>query len=267
MTDRRRQPLILPLLMVAAFMAGSMVAGCQRQPHPPAAPPQARDPAGPPIAQRRAEEARWLAAFPTIGTRDGSTLILRHGNDEIGRYTDDRQGCNPYSISKVIRLYDAASGQLQPVAEITCRFGALDNRYLVLPTSTKYTVRDDVDAAPDGRMLAMADNALGPTDGDFTLIEWPSLVRFAGFKVGCRHVTWHDPTHLHAVCWHNDGSSPQDPDDSRTVFFTADITKAADATWTMTATGFVDSATEKPVPAAGRPLPHFVAEVPAPDRP
>ena len=221
---------------------------------------------GPSASQRRAEEARWLQAFPDAATRDGATLIVRHNGAEIARYVDDPKGCNPYSISKVVRLYDDASHSLQPVTEVTCHFGALDNRYLVLPTSTKYTVRDDVDASPDGKRLAMADNALGPTDGNFTLIDWPSMTRIAGFKVGCRHVAWIDADHLKALCWHNAGSSPQDADDSRTVFFDADIDRNGQS-WTMTATDFVDGATGRPVPAAGRALPHFIAEVPAPDRP
>ncbi len=259
----RENALLLSVLALAA---------CQK-PHPavpvppPQTPPQTLRADGPSTAQRQAEEAKWLAAFPDVATRDGTTLIIRYNGAEIARYIDDPRGCNPYSVSKVVRLYDETSKALQPVAEITCHFGALDNRYLVLPTSTKYTVRDDVDAAPDGKRLAMADNALGPTGGDFTLVDWPSMTRIAGFKVGCRNVTWADAGHLQALCWHNNGSSPQDADDSRTVFFMADITQGDGDHWTMTATGFVDGASGHPVPTASRALPRFIAEVPAPDRP
>lgn len=249
-------------------LSGLALGACQRA-HAvaPAHAPQTLRADGPSTAQRRAAEARWLAAFPDVATRDGPTLVIRYNGAEIARYVDDAKGCNPYSISKVIRLYDDASKALQPVAEVTCHFGALDNRYLVLPTSTKYTVRDDVEASPDGHMLAMADNALGPTDNDFTLITWPSMTRIAGFEAGCRNVTWRDTDHLQALCWHNNGSAPQDADDSRTIFFTADIDHATGDRWTMTATRFVDGSTGKPLPAKGRPLPHFTAEVPAPDHP
>ncbi len=245
---------------------GSELAACQRpHPHPPA--PQTLSTAGPSTAQRRAEEAKWLAAFPDVATRQGDTLILHHDGKDVARYTDDAQGCNPYSISKVIRLYDAASGQLQPIAELTCHFGAQDDRYLVLPSSDKYTVFDDVSASPDGRKLAMADNSLAQEGGQFSLISWPSMARLAIFKAGCRHVVWRDADSLTAFCWTNSGSSPQDADDTRSVFFAADITRDESGSWTMTATNFVDSASGKPVPAAGRPLPRLIGETPPPDRP
>jgi hypothetical protein len=239
---------------------------CQR-PHPPAPAPQTLSTEAPSTAERRAEEARWLSAFPDVATRQGDTLILRHDGKEVARYTDDPQGCNPYSISKVIRLYDAASGQLQPIAELTCHFGAQENRYLVLPSSDKYTVFDDVSASPDGRILAMADNSLAQEGGQFSLISWPSMARLAIFKAGCRNVVWRDADSLTAFCWTNSGSSPQDADDTRAVFFAADIGHYESGSWTMTATAFVDGASGKPVPAAGRPLPRLVGETPPPDRP
>ena len=250
---------------------GPALAACQ-PPHPvappsqAASPPQTVSPPSPSTAQRRAEEARWLSAFPDVATRQGDTLTIRHDGKDVARYTDDPQGCNPYSISKVVRLYDAASGALQPIAEVTCHFGALDNRYLILPSSDKYTVVDDVAASPDGRTLAMADNSLAQEGGQFSLIAWPSMTRIATFKAGCRHAAWRDADHLTALCWHNDGSSPQDADDTRSVAFTADIGRDG-GQWTMTATGFVDGGTEKPVPAKGRPLPHLIGEMPPPDRP
>ena len=241
------------------------LAACQRA-RPPAPPAETLRADGPSTAQRRAEEAKWLSAFPEVGTREGSTLVLRHAGLEVGHYSDDPQGCNPYSISKVVRLYDAASGRLQPVAEVTCHFGSMDNRYLVLPDSDKYTVRDDVSASPDGRRLAVADNSLTPIGGQFTLVDWPSMARVAAFKAGCRSATWQDATHLTAVCWHNEGAQPQDADDTRAVFFTAEIHQDG-GQWLMDATGFVDAATGRPVVAGGRALPHLVGYAPPPDRP
>ena len=239
---------------------------CQR-PHPPAPAPQTLSTAGPSTAQRRAEEAKWLAAFPDVATRQGTTLIIRHDGKDVARYSDDAQGCNPYSLTKVVRLYDAASGSLQPIAELDCHFGAEDNRYLVLPSSDKYRVVDDVSASPDGRTLAMADNSLSQEGGQFSLIAWPAMARIATFKAGCRNVAWTDADHLTAMCWTNNGSSPQDADDTRSVFFTAEIGRDGDGRWTMTATGFVDRTTGKPVPAGGRPLPRLVGETLPPDRP
>ncbi len=251
---------------------GSALAACQ----PPSRPTPSRQTVSPPqtlalpspsTAQRRAEEARWLVAFPDVGVRRGDTLIIRHDGRDVARYSDDALGCNPYSISKVIRLYDAASGALQPIAELNCHFGAQDNRYLVLPSSDKYTVVDDVAASPDGRTLAMADNSLAQEGGQFSLIAWPSMARIATFKAGCRNVLWKDADHLTALCWSNNGSSPQDADDTRSFFFTAEIGRDDGGRWTMTATGFVDGGSEKPVPAAGRPLPHLDGETLPPDRP
>jgi len=241
-------------------------AACQR-PHPPAPPPQTIRVDGPSAAQRRADETRWLQAFPDVATRDGPTLIIRYGGTEVARFTDDPKGCNPYSISKVVRLYDAVSGKMLPVAEVTCHFGAIDNRYLVLPTSDKYTVPDDVAASPDGRILAMADNSLGPADRQFSLIAWPSMTRLTTFRAGCRAVTWRDAGRLTATCWHNSGSMPQDPDDSRSAFFTALVARDDKGGWTMTATGFVDGSTGRPVAAAGRALPRLTGYVPPPNRP
>ena len=234
-------------------------AACQR-PHPPAPPPETLRTDGPSTEQRRATEAKWLTAYPDVATREGPVLSIRHGGAEIARYEDDPKGCNPYSVTKVIRLYDAPSGQTQPVAEVTCHFGALDNRYLVLPTSDKYTVPDDVWASPDGRMLAMADNSLGPVGGQFSLIAWPDMTRVATFKAGCRDVTWADADRLRAVCWHNDGSRPQDADDTRTVVFSADIARGPDGAWTMTATRFADG-------KAHGALPRLDGYVPPPNRP
>ncbi len=243
------------------------LAACHRQapPAPPAA-PQAISTEGPSTAQRRAEEAKWLAAYPDVATRQGDTLIVHHDGTDVARYTDDPKGCNPYHISKVVQLYDKATDRLQPVAELTCHFGAANNRYLVLPSSDKYTVIDDVSASPDGRALAMADNSLAHEGGQFSLIDWPSMARLATFKAGCRDAHWRDAQHLTALCWHNEGPVPQDADDTRAVFFTAEIGRDGDR-WTMTGTGFVDGATGKPVAAVGRALPHLVGETPPPDRP
>ena len=222
---------------------------------------------GPSPAQRRAIEAKWLAQYPDVATRDGPTLVIRHGDAEIARYVDDPQGCNPYSISKVIALYDEAAGKLLPVAEVTCHFGSLDNRYLVLPASDKYTVHDDVSASPDGRTLAMADNSLSPIGGQFSLIAWPSMARITTFHAGCRNIAWQDAGHFTATCWHNSGSMPQDPDDTRSVFFTANVARGEDGAWAMTATGFVDGASGRPIAAGGRPLPRLMGYLPPPNRP
>ena len=241
------------------------LAACQR-PHAPAPAPQTLSTDGPTAAQRRAEEAKWLTAFPDVATRQGDTLIVHHDGRDVARYTDDAKGCNPYHISKVVRLYDAATDRLQPIAELTCHFGTANNRYLVLPSSDKYTVIDDVSASPDGRALAMADNSLAQEGGQFSLIAWPSMTRLAIFRAGCRDAQWRDADHLTALCWHNEGAVPQDADDTRAVFFTAEIGRDGDR-WTMTGTGFVDGATGKPVAAVGRALPHLVGETPPPDRP
>ena len=246
---------------------GAVPAACQR-PRTAVPAPQTVAPPSPSTAQRLAEEAKWLSGHPEAATRQGDTLVILYAGREIARYADDPKGCNPYSLSKVIEVYDETSKSLQPLSEVTCHFGSMDNRYLVLPNSDKYTVRDDVTAAPDGKTLAMGDNALGPTDGDFTLIEWPAMTRIAGFKAGCRDVTWRDAGHLTAVCWRNNGAVPQDANDSRTAFFTADIRRGDDGRWRMTGTGFVDGGTGKPLAAAGsRPLPHLTGEAPPPDRP
>ena len=255
----RRFAIIVPGLIL-------LLAACH-PPRPPAPAPQTLRTDGPSPTQRRSQEARWLAAFPDVATRQGDTLIIRHDGQDVVRYTDDPKGCNPYSISKVIALYDAATGKLQPVAEVTCHFGAQEDRYLVLPSSDKYTVVDDVSASPDGRILAMADNSLAEVGGRFSLIDWPSMTRRAMFKAGCRNAQWRDADHLTALCWHNDGAVPQDADDTRSVFFSAEIGHDDAGQWTMMATGFVDGATGKPVPAGGRALPHLIGETPPPDRP
>ncbi len=245
-----------------------LLAACHRQPPPaPPAAPQTLRTDGPSTAQRRAEEAKWLSAFPEVATRQGDTLIVHHDGQDVARYTDDPKGCNPYSISKVIALYDVATGKLQPIPELTCQFGAQEDRYLVLPSSDKYTVVDDVSASPDGKRLAMADNSLAQEGGQFSLIDWPSVARLATFKAGCRNAQWRDADHLTALCWHNEGSVPQDADDTRSVFFAAEIGRDDNGQWTMTATGFVDGASGKPVAAAGRALPHLSGETPPPDRP
>lgn len=255
-------------LQIITCLTAAVAAGCVRhKPTPPPPPQQTVLPQTPNLKQRLDAEAIWLRQYPSLATRDGDTLIVRYNGQEIARYVNDAKGCNPYSISKVLPLYDHVNNKLLPVAEVTCHFGPLDNRYLVLPSSDKYVVKDDVSASPDGRLIAMTDSSLTPSSGQFTLMSWPSLNPGAAFKAGCRNAVWRDSTHIEALCWHNSGPTPQDPNDAHALWFQAAISRDDAGHWQMQAKSFVDPVSLKPAPANGRALPHLSADVPATKRP
>ncbi len=212
-------------------------------------------------------ETRLLVQYPQLATRNGPTLTIHFGGKTVATYTDDPKGCDPYSITRVVMLYDTTGDHREPVAEVTCHFGNIDNRYLVLPSTDKYVIRDDIVPSPDGRRFATSDSSLSAAGGEFTLVSWPSLARSAAFHAGCRKVAWRDDSHLTALCWHNSGTTPHDPNDSRDVYFAADIWRDGDGQWQMQATHFVEADSSKPVAANGRPLPHLVAFIPPPDAP
>lgn len=243
-----------------------LLAGCARS-HPPAPAPHTIAPQAASPVQRLTLEAKWLEQYPGLATRKGHTLTIHFGARTVATYTDDAKGCDPYSISKVVLLYDDASAKRQPVAEVTCHFGTIDNRYLVLPSTDKYVVRDDIVPSPDGHRFATSDNSLGAAGGEFTLVSWPTLARTAAFHAGCRKVEWRDDTHISAICWHNNGVTPHDPNDSRDVYFSADIWRDGNGQWQMQGTHFVQADSSRLVPDKGRTLPRLMAFVPPPDAP
>ncbi|MGZ6041549.1 MAG: hypothetical protein ACXWKW_05090 [Asticcacaulis sp.] len=254
-------------MSVAALVCTSLFAGGCTPHKPKAPPPQTVAPYSASLKQRLDAEAVWLRQYPQLATRDGDTLVLHYAGKEIARYVNDPKGCNPYSIKKVLRLYDRASGTLEPVAEVACHFGPIDNRYIVRPSGDKYVVQDDVSASPDGRLIAMSDSSPKLTQGQFMLMDWPDLTTVAAFRAGCHDLKWQDDSRLTALCWHNNGTSPQDPNDSRTIYFQADIRHAGHGDWQMQATAFVDPVSLKPQAANGRPLPRLTAYVPPADKP
>lgn len=243
------------LIMVACLTA------CARPHHPPPAPKSDIDPSAfvgtPKEVAARQQEARVLTANPGLAERRGAVLTIRYRGHDLVSYTDDPHGCARYYIERAVRVFDPDSGRLEPLALVACHFGATTNRYLVLPSTGKYALTDDVAASPDGHHLATSDSTVTPARGQFIIVEWPDFDRRAAFPAGCRNIRWQDDRNLTADCWHSDGPNTLNPYESDAVFFRAHVSKDH-GQWQMQATQWLHAESFAPV-ASTAPLPRFSA--------
>ena len=194
----------------------------------------------------RQNEIALLDQYPQLATRSGHTVQIRYRGQEITSYTDDNNGCSHYVILKVLDMYDKDTGKLEPIAEVNCRFGYLDNNYLVLPTSDKYTIIADVAASSDGKLLGMDDNSIAGSRGDFTIVSWPDMTKVARFDARCVGMVWRDDHSLSAVCSHVVGPDPND--DSKAQVFRAHIFADKDGHWQLKGVEWLKPISDAPLP-------------------
>lgn len=234
-------------IAVVALLSALPLAACEKP--PPAKPAEGID-ANVQDAVRaqkaRENERVLLDTYPQLATRNGHSLVLRYAGKEITTYTDDANGCTRYSVLKVLEMRDDRSGKLEPIAEVNCRFGYLDNNYLVLPTSDKFTVVADIAASTDGRWLAMDDNSIAGSRGDLMLVAWPTMTKVARFDARCDGMVWRDDKSLSAVCQHVNGTDQND--DSKAVVFRAHIFRTDQGTWRMKGVEWLKPVTDAPLP-------------------
>lgn len=205
----------------------------------------------------RQQEMRVLAANPGLGERKGAVLTIRYRGTDLVTYTDDAQGCARYYIERAVHVADPETGHLEPLALVACHFGATTNRYLVLPTTGKYALTDDVATSPDGHHLATSDSTVTKARGQFIIVQWPNFERRAAFPAGCKNIQWQDDRQLTADCWHSDGPNTLNPYESDTVFFRAKVWNDK-GLWRMQATRWLHAESFTPV-ASTAPLPQFAA--------
>ena len=194
----------------------------------------------------RQNEIALLTQYPQLATRDGHTVQIRYRGQEITSYTDDNNGCSHYVILKVLDMYDKDTGKLEPIAEVNCRFGYLDNNYVVLPTSDKYTIVADVAASTDGKLLVMDDNSIAGSRGDLTIVSWPDMTKVARFDVRCVGMVWRDDRSLSAVCSHVVGPDPND--DSKAQVFRAHVFEDKAGHWQLKGVEWLKPVTDAPLP-------------------
>ena len=198
------------------------------------------------VQKARENERTLLAQYPQLGERSGHTLQIRYRGQEITSYGDDSNGCSHYAILKVLAMYDKDTGKLEPTAEVNCRFGYIDNNYLVLPTSDKYTIVADVAASTDGKMLVMDDNSIAGSRGDLTIVSWPDMTKVARFDARCVGMIWRDDRSLSAVCSHVVGPDPND--ESKAQVFRAHIFEDKTGHWQMKGVEWLKPISDAPLP-------------------
>ncbi len=243
-------------------MALCALAACTRQPEP--RPPAPRTDINPATfigtakeAAARQQEAKVLGDYPGLAERKGAILTIRYRGNDLVTYTDDAQGCARYYIERAIKVADPETGRLEPVALVACHFGTTTNRYLVLPTTGKYALTDDVATSPDGHHLATSDSTVTRARGQFIIVEWPDFERRAAFPTGCKNIQWQDDSHLTADCWHSDRPNTLNPYESDAIFFRANVWNDK-GVWRMRATQWLHAESFTPV-ASTAPLPQFEA--------
>lgn len=205
----------------------------------------------------RARETQVLAANPGLAERQGAVLTIHYRGHDLVSYTDDAHGCARYYVERAVRVFDPDSGRLEPLALVDCHFGATTNRYLVLPSTGKYALTDDVAASPDGHHLATSDSTVTRWRGQFIIVEWPDFDRRAAFPAGCRNIHWQDDHSLTADCWHSDGPNTLNPYESDAIFFRARVWNEH-RQWKMQATQWLHAESFAPVSSTA-PLPRFTA--------
>ncbi len=208
-------------------------------------------------AAAKLNESMVLRENPQLATRSERAISIRYKGEDLVTYTDDPHGCDRYVIERAVKVYDNQSGRLEPIALVACHFGSTTNRYLVLPTTGKYAVTDDVAASPNGHFLATSDSTVTKSRGAFIVIEWPQIETRAEFPAGCTHIAWQDDSHLTADCWHSDGPNTLNPNESDAVVFSAKVWRDG-GVWRMQATRWLQGETFAPR-ASPSALPKFTA--------
>lgn len=212
-----------------------------------------------------AVEAALIAANPGLALRNDRELTIFHKGEAVTTYTNDPLGCQRYFLTGVVKLR-GQTGELYPVAGVTCHFANSENTYLVLPNSDKYLVREEASVSPDGRILASGFDRADKTQGALALANWPHIRDVVIFPAHCKGMIWQDDTHFTATCWHNDGPDIASPYDSFARYFRATVSRDKAGKWQMQATQWIDRDTLKPkalnLPlyqfrAAPPPEPHF----------
>jgi hypothetical protein len=248
-------------LVKTVICAAALTACARPSPSPPPVPKNAVDPTAfvgtlKETAARQAE-AEVLAANPGLAERKGALLTVHYRGHDLVTYNDDAHGCARYYIERAVRVFDPDSGRLEPLALVACHFGSTTNRYLVLPSTGKYALTDDVAASPDGHHLATSDSTVTKARGQFIIVEWPDFDRRAAFPAGCRNIHWQDNRHLTVDCWHSDSPNTLNPYESNAIFFRARVSHDH-GQWKMQATQWLHAETFAPVTSAA-PLPRFTA--------
>ncbi|HVZ29143.1 MAG TPA: hypothetical protein VG839_02035 [Asticcacaulis sp.] len=246
-----------------AFIVLFSLTACDRPHRPPPIPKSDVDPTAfvgtPKEAAARRQEAQVLAAHPGLAERKGTTLTIHYRGHDLVSYTDDAHGCARYFVERAVRVFDPDSGRLEALALVDCHFGTTTNRYLVLPSTGKYALTDDVAASPDGHHLATSDSTVTPARGQFIIVEWPDFDRRAAFPAGCRNIQWQDDRHLTADCWHSDHPNTLNPYESDAMVFRARIWNDQ-GQWRMQATQWLHAESFAPL-VSTKPLPTFTAVV------
>lgn len=249
------------VLQAIAFLTTAALCACSRPAPPPPAPKTDINPTSfvgtPKEAAARQAEAQVLAANPGLAERIGAVLTIRYRGNDLVTYTDDAQGCTRYFIERAVRVSDPDTGRLEALALVACHFGTTTNRYLVLPSTGKYALTDDVAASPDGHHLATSDSTVTKARGQFIIVQWPDFDRRAAFPAGCRDIRWQDDRNLTADCWHSDRPNTVNPHESDAVFFRAHVWNDR-GTWRMRATQWLEAESFAPATSTA-PLPSFNA--------
>ncbi len=210
-----------------------------------------------------ANEKRLIAAHPDLAVRNGNSLTIRYDGEDLSTYTNDAIGCRRYYIINVLTMRDP-SGKKVAAAEVVCLFGNAENKYVVLPTSDKLVVLDEVTASPDGKWLALGLDRADIAQGQLSLAPWPDVRDAVTFPAHCHDVKWLSADHFTATCWSNDGPDTGNAYDSFAHYFTADVTLES-GRWEMRATQWLHRDTLKPAPYK-TPLYHFTAATPKPPK-
>lgn len=251
-------------IATAAVSFIALLGACSKPPAQPAPIAESADaltpgafPGTPREAAAKLNESLVLRDVPQLASRNGPVLTIHYRGQDLVTYTDDPNGCARYVIERAIKVYDPQTGNLEPIALVACHLGATTNRYLVLPSTGKYAVTDDVAASQDGRFLATSDSTVTKSRGAFIVIDWPNIERRAEFAAGCTHIKWQDSDHLTADCWHSDTPNPLNPNESTAGFFIAKVWRDG-GVCRMHATQWLQAETFAPL-ASSAPLPKFTA--------
>jgi len=159
-------------------------------------------------AQAVTDEARRIADYPGLVSRDGNRLTVYYDGKSVFTRTSDPEHCrgdatcDVWQFDSGIVLRDPATGKLETYAQLYHSLGEGGHTVIVTRDGKEFDLYSPGVASPDGRWIAFGDdwvdeyvdgNVLGVTD-------WTGETPNALFEPSCMPVAWQGNDRFSVKC-------------------------------------------------------------------
>ncbi|ESQ88273.1 hypothetical protein ABAC460_16570 [Asticcacaulis sp. AC460] len=158
------------------------------------------------------EEARRLAAYPTLAVREGDILKVFHNGKLIASEKTvpcDGDGnadtCRQPRFWGMVNLLSSDTGKIEPYAVLDIGFWESGGYYIPLGKGRNFMLTGEPEASPDGRWLAsgLEEVTVYDEDTELRIYDWAGGGKPVVFGPWCRPNGWSDNHTFTALCQDN----------------------------------------------------------------